>query len=175
MYTTLFTCLKVLSVHDSTTLTGVVGEIWLSVKKKLGMPVYFKQTIKDQQRNICTTHKTCLQDKLNSTSWSGGPDQWDYSILTNSKYRPKMWFLCFFGSSRGPGGALRRADVWHPWARLRPYRKFNNVSPYCAKSFHNLSYFSVCMKSFLCHDSKNFRTHYCSLNLLPKPLFSRNG
>ena len=30
------------------------------------MPVYFKQTIKDQQRNTCTTYKTCLQDNLNS-------------------------------------------------------------------------------------------------------------
>ena len=39
---------------------------WLLVKKKLGMPVYFKQTVKDQQRNTCTTRKTCLQDKLNS-------------------------------------------------------------------------------------------------------------
>ena len=36
------------------------------MKKKLGMPAYFKQTVKDQQRNTCTTHKKCLQDKLNS-------------------------------------------------------------------------------------------------------------
>ena len=31
------------------------------------------------------------------------------------------------------------------------------------------------MKSFLCHDSKNFMTHYCCLNLLPKPLFSHSS
>ena len=47
------------------TRTGIFI-LLLLVKKKLGMPVYFKQTIKDQQRNTCTTHKTCLQDKLNS-------------------------------------------------------------------------------------------------------------
>ena len=44
------------------------------------MPVYFKQTVKDQQRNTSTIHKTRLQDKLNSVLYTV------YNKITKSGY-----------------------------------------------------------------------------------------